>query len=356
MMAATKVASAPVVKDTTAAAITTSGSPYIHAVPLNSTTGFGARYADPAVLPAQYTNSVVFSPKQTVIASTYGYPSIYVDCYKWDNITGFGTKFADPSIALPAVANRPTFNAAGDRIAFALASSPFLAVYEWNDVTGFGTKFADPDITGLPAFPAAAAVAFAPDNKSISISLNLSPFIVTWAWDNTAGFGARYSNPATLPEGGGVSIGYTSASDAIIMSTGIYPAYLIGYPWNSVTGYGSRYADPIQNPNTSQVPIKLSPDGKVILGQRASTAGGGTFGALRFDSVTGYGTRYAEAPLAVGTVVGVDWTKDGKAAIIAAASAPTGIVGFRWDNATGFGAQLTAPTGLSVSGTWMATN
>jgi len=79
--------------------------------------------------------------------------SPYVTAYPW-SASGFGTKFADPAI-LPGISGGAydvAFSSAGDAVALATTGSPpFINAYPWS-ASGFGTKFADPATASSSGF------------------------------------------------------------------------------------------------------------------------------------------------------------------------------------------------------------
>ena len=68
-------------------------TPYISTYPWSS--GFGTKYADPAVLPTGNGRNVIFNPAGTVIAVAHD-TTPYILTYPWSS--GFGTKYADPAV------------------------------------------------------------------------------------------------------------------------------------------------------------------------------------------------------------------------------------------------------------------
>jgi hypothetical protein len=79
-----------------AIAVANNASPWIVVYPWSS--GFGAKYANPATLPTSIGNSVAFSPSGTDIAVAHN-GSPYISVYPWSS--GFGAKYANPA-TLPA--------------------------------------------------------------------------------------------------------------------------------------------------------------------------------------------------------------------------------------------------------------
>ena len=74
--------------------------------------------------------------------------------------------------------------------------TPYISTYPWS--AGFGTKYSDP--ATLPA-GTGNGVAFSPAGTDIAVAHASTPFIAAYPW--SAGFGTKYANPATLPTGNG---------------------------------------------------------------------------------------------------------------------------------------------------------
>ena len=92
--------------------------------------GFGAKYADPSTLPASTSNSVAFSPAGNAIAVAHS-SSPFITAYPWST-SGFGTKYTDPE-TLPTNGGRGvSFSPAGDALAVINSSSPRITVYPFN--------------------------------------------------------------------------------------------------------------------------------------------------------------------------------------------------------------------------------
>jgi len=175
---------------------TASGNPYFHIYPWSNSTGFGAKYADPATgLGVSDSNSAKFSPAGDVILfGTSSSPGLHA--YPFSASTGIGVKYANPAVVPSNAINSVTWHPSGNAVAAAGNNTPQVHAYAWS-AAGFGTKFANPT-----TFPAGAGqgigCAFAPDGQAIAIGLSTSPYIAAWGWSES-GFGALYSNPSVLP-------------------------------------------------------------------------------------------------------------------------------------------------------------
>ena len=87
------------------------------------------------------------------------------------------------------------------------------------------------------------SVAFSPNSNVIVMGAgNNGSRIYAYKWN--PGFGTKYADPATLPEGNVWSIAF-SASGSTVVASHSYGDHISAYPWNYTTGFGARYANPI---------------------------------------------------------------------------------------------------------------
>jgi hypothetical protein len=106
--------------------------------------GFGAKYANPATLPTSSGYDVTFSPDGTDIA-VCDFGTSPVSVYPWS--AGFGARYSNPAVTVGTKADGVAFTPDGQNIAlahFRNTTSPYISVYEWTPGVGFGTKYADP--------------------------------------------------------------------------------------------------------------------------------------------------------------------------------------------------------------------
>ena len=85
----------------------------------------------------------------------------------------------------------------------------------------------------------------AASNKYIAVGHATSPFITAYTW-SSAGFGTKFTNPATLPTGQGGGVAFTSTSNAIAVAHDSAPR-ITAYPWSSA-GFGTKFTDPATLP------------------------------------------------------------------------------------------------------------
>jgi WD40 repeat protein len=178
-------------------AVSNSNSPFINAYAWTSGSGFGTKFANPATLPAGgpqsgTPKSIAFSPAGDAVAIAHT-TTPFVTVYPWSG-SGFGTKFANPATLPVSNGFGVAFSPAGDAIAVINGGSPAITVYPWSGA-GFGTKYANPGT--LPT--AAVSLVFSPNGDTLAIADAGSPFIRAYPWNSATGFGTIYPNPATLP-------------------------------------------------------------------------------------------------------------------------------------------------------------
>jgi hypothetical protein len=175
-------------------------------------------------------------------------------------------------------------------VALAHANSPFITVYEWTG-SGFGAKVSNP--ATLP--PAQCNdVKFTSNGDAIIIAHNNSPYISAYGWSN-GGFGTKFNDPATLPAGNAKTVKVRSGNNAIILAHTTSP-WISGYPWSSSSGFGTKYTDPAVVPSLSTVgDVDFDADGDRVVYTRSQAAAAyfvsfnvsTGFGSGTFVSITG---------------------------------------------------------------------
>jgi hypothetical protein len=101
-----------------------------------------------------------------------------------------------------------------------------------------------------------ASVAFSPAGDAIAVAHATSPFITAYPWSG-AGFGTKYTDPATLPTNNGNGVAFSSAGDAIAVAHSATP-FIAAYPWNAGTGFGTKYTDPATLPLSGGLAVAFS--------------------------------------------------------------------------------------------------
>ena len=218
-------------------------------------------------------------------------------------------------------------------------TTPFISTYAWSDSTGFGSKYANP--ATLPT-AAVYGTAFNPSNTAISVAIDASPWVSIYPW-SSSGFGTKYANPATLPTATGITTTWSGSGNDVFYATQASP-YIFAYPFSS--GFGTKYANPSTLPTGTGYGISYNNVANVIGISHATTPFVSTY-----PWSSGFGTKYtnpATLPAAAGR--GLNFSPNGSylAVSYASSTAPSyfGIV-YPWSS--GFGTAY-AQTLLQIGG------
>jgi hypothetical protein len=126
----------------------------------------------------------------------------------------------------------------GTRLACTQQTSPYISVWNLNSDGTFGSKWSDP--ASLPtATPSVGGdCVWSNDSKALIIGESASPYIE--AYNCTAGnaFGAKYSNPGTLPTGANSGIVYNPVANFVAGNFGT--TEVAAYAFSSSTGFGAK--------------------------------------------------------------------------------------------------------------------
>jgi hypothetical protein len=148
--------------------------------------GWGSKYADPAVVPANGYGVSYNSTASAVAYANSGTFNTYV--YPWS--AGFGTRYADP--ASGSFYKSVSFHTSGQSI----VSDGLTNLVSWAWSNGFGTKHADPIAISNVNFGTNTSK-FSDDGKIFGIAFNPpSPYYALYSYTPSSGFGFRYSVPA----------------------------------------------------------------------------------------------------------------------------------------------------------------
>ena len=311
-------------------AVAHSTTPFLTVYPFNDVTGFGTKYSNPATLPPGNGYGVTFSSDGSTIAlANHQYPGLNV--YPWSPSTGFGTKYTQ---TYNEFAYGVAFNPDKTAIVVTSQSSPYINAWPWS--SGFGTKYSNPATlltgTGL-------SVNFNPAGTVLAVGHDTSPFISAYAW--SSGFGSKYSNPATIPIYGVTSLDFNSTGDAITFG-GLLPG---AYAWSS--GFGTKYTNPSGFPSGAYGSA-FNPAGTVVAYSQ-SLGGADPIIAYPWNSSTGYGTKYASPALSIPStdINALAWNPTGTAIAVATAASPY-VHAYAWYNgfASKYANPATLPTGI----------
>lgn len=199
-------------------------------------TGWGARYADPAVLPPAGVNSIVFSSAGDavfLVSSTYP----FLTAYRWSDADGFGVPLTVPVTGeLPGSApSAMALNESGTRIAVVCGSTPACHVYRVSS-SGFGSRVSAVGGSGngnnVVISDAAKLIAF---GRSFGVQNNF------FRWDGDTA-GASYPAPSPLPSGVINACATSKDGSVLYIGTGANQSLCV-YEWKP--GVGATSAAPI---------------------------------------------------------------------------------------------------------------
>jgi hypothetical protein len=294
-----------------------------------TTSGFGAKYAEPEILPPAVPSSMASTPSGKSVA--VGWQEVsgalpFVNVYQWSE-SGFGAKFSDPSTSLLGGFGL-TFNPDSSVIAISMANTfPRIAAYEWSDITGWGTRFSALgfDLVGLP-YPGK----FSSDGASLLFPHGSSPFITAFPWFNS-GPGTKFANPSTLPTNVCASLSLNASQNKVAVSQRSSP-YMHEYEYSSSSGWGVKSSNP-SSPLTSiseAVSYHPTDDAYVVFGQSSSPW------VVVYQN---YSVRLSNpAQLPFGTIKSITFSKDGNTLFLSNltnSSTPSGLLAYEWNNGIG---------------------
>lgn len=235
----------------TAIVVSIGASPWMQAYTFQN--GWGTRYLGVSPIPAGTEGfSATFSNYSDLVGAATN-QSPYVSIYDWNNSTGFGSKYADPSSGIGSSANFFQFSPNDDLVAVATENSPYVHVYQWN--AGWGTKYSNPST--LPANALSRVRFNAAQNVIAMGGFTTSPYVHAYPWDNTTGFGTKFTDPGTPPTGNIAGMGYSNNGNYLIYAH-------VNSPWftaydATTTGFGTKYANPVGiSANTVGREVKFS--------------------------------------------------------------------------------------------------
>lgn len=161
-------------------------TPFMSIYPITAN-GWGTKYANPLTLPVAQVNSLAFSPLGTYLAAA-SQTTPFLQVWPFDQSTGFGTVVANPS-SLPAggpagalgkaVAWRPQ----SDYIAVGMTTSPYLYIVSFNPTTGTYGATVSTAASGLTT--SVMCVQWTPDGQYLLVGNATTPFL--WIYDFSAG-------------------------------------------------------------------------------------------------------------------------------------------------------------------------
>lgn len=326
----------------TAVIISHGTSPYYSAYKWNDRSGFGTKYAN--VSPA-FTSTgfdAVFSNANDAVILTNG-ATPYIAAYQWTYESGFGTKYSNPSLPT-SICRGVAMSPAGNAVAAACYDTPYVVAYKWDNVNGLNSKYSNP-VTSVSG--RAYDVAFSPDGSAVAVAHELGAYFTVYTWSYESGFGTKYSDPAVLPPNPpgnptyGMGVKFSPAGDAILGKVFQSP-YITAWTWNNATGFGTKYSDPITTPNGSNGGLSFNAAGTAVAVSTAAASGQSGVVVYPWSYASGFGTTYSDPAVLPGASQTVKFSNTGGALIVGQNSSPR-VAAYAWDDVTGFGAKYSNP-------------
>lgn len=335
-------------------------SPFIGAIPLDPSSGFGVKYADPSILPSgsPFFGSIDRTPPSLsvhdVLVGVFTGPTVG---YPWIPSTGFGVQYAGSFTPTPGGFGT-TVNPVGGAAVSSMGKSantigpatPIASAAVWTPGVGFGSPYAGAFITPLAFVNNGRGTTFAPSGAAIALGLSNtfsagnSGALIAFHWTAGSGYGSKYADPATLAIASAVAIRYSPSGATVAqMTNNAGPRWISAYPWTDGGGFGAIYGSAPTGANTSGGGIAFSPNNAFIAIVNGISpfvrvypwVDGSGFGAKVSDPATLPAADNAHG------VEGVAWSDDGLAIVMGGVLSPF-MTGYPW-SAAGFGAKYTDP-------------
>ena len=182
-------------------------------------------------------------------------------------------------------------------------TAPYVTAYPWSSA-GFGTKFTNPATLPAGAAGQSGAAAFSPAGTELAIAHATSPYVTAYPW-SSAGFGVKFTDPATLPTGLGYGVDFSPAGTELAIAHATSP-YVTAYPWSSA-GFGTKFTNPATLPTAGHAGrgAAFSPAGTELAITHTDTP---HVTAYPWSSA-GFGNKFTNpATLPTGAGRGVDFT------------------------------------------------
>jgi hypothetical protein len=210
------------------------------------------------------------------------------------------------------------------------------------------------------AFPIGTVVLFTVENGGTPVGININSDTLVFGDGTTGSLGvvanqtlmaikvtatkwmANYLYQTGTP---------TYSGSSIIVAHDTAP-FVSAYTWNSTTGFGTKYANPSVAIGSTAQGVMFSPAGNAVAVTEQSSP---RINAYAWTVGSGFGTKYADpATLPTGLGYGVAFSPASNAIAVAHDTTPF-VTAYPWSASTGFGAKYTNPatlpagTGLSVT-------
>lgn len=230
--------------------VATGSSPFVLSYSYSDTAGFGSKYANPATLPPSNAPGAL-SDNETTYVGGFG-TSPYLHAYAYTNGTGFGAKYSDPATLPGGPSGAGNWNRATSAYVIPMEVPNYLngthGVWKWS--SGWSTKYADP-AGGILNYYGSQQPKFNHNDTVLGwaqYSQVSGQKIQAYAWNNTTGYGTKYSQPAAGDVNDGRGFGFNHNSTAIAYASNSSPSIHL-WAFSTSTGYGTKSADPATLPS-----------------------------------------------------------------------------------------------------------
>lgn len=221
---------------------------------------------------------------------------------------------------------------AGDSTTCAVAAWPWSA-------SGFGTKFANP--TTVPTYSGQRAVTVNSKLNATSVFIGSTSVIVEgWNIDAAAGWGSKWSAPATQPEGSIQGINVSTSGSYLLYALGGTSPGQNAYNLNA-TSFGSRLAAPSSTVTSAYGNVFNTDDSAVLTALSTSS----WVGAWSFSGA--WGTRYTSPGTTPTAACYRTAFSPSSSLAFFASQDSTGLFGYPWTTASGFGTKMANPSPLA---------
>jgi hypothetical protein len=184
------------------------------------------------------TLNLRFSNAGNYVLGGIGNPRFYPWTDGW-NATNVNLGTASESSQGSGSWNMNDWHPSDTVVAIGSTSSSLSGLRALNFAGGWGTV-----INNATSFMASlTGLRFSASGKTVFTSSTNSPYLEAHAFDQTTGFGSKFSNPSTLPPGPSYTVAVSKTNDLVGVSSTTSP-YVAVYPWNDSTGFGVKYSDP----------------------------------------------------------------------------------------------------------------
>lgn len=269
--------------------VTGSGTaPYVAAYNWTLGGGFGTKFADPGTAVAgSVGRGVNWNWTETALGIATMNASPWINAYAWSS-SGFGTKYAAPAVSPGGNAYMCEWSRSGGYVHWAHFTGSGISGYPWSDSTGFGTKLSNPTTAGDTGF----GISVAGDDATVFLSTatTVAPYVHAYNWTGSA-YGTKYANPSSVGTGGSTDNQSIPAQPSTPTTVGfgqLGGTFQTVYSWSNASGFGTKFSDPATAVDGPARAISWTPGGEDII---YGTGTSPWVSAYKWSS--GYGTKYA---------------------------------------------------------------